>query len=157
LCFNTQNENWLMALRHVAGYTGLLLETTVASRIPCLSRKRRLKLIALLLFALFVFTYVALSCGWPPAIGATNLLAIALSIFAISFSVWADKAHEVSAILASAPRARTRHAPVADCLWLGCCYADFSTDPRNTRRQSVASHSLERSIHVLVVARGDPV
>ena len=89
--FAKENESWLLALRHVAGFTCLLLGTTVASRIPCLSRTLRLKLIAGLLFVLFVFGYVLLSGGWPPAIGKSSALAIVLSILAILFSIWADR------------------------------------------------------------------
>jgi hypothetical protein len=89
--FVRENENWLIALRHVAGFTCLLLGTTVASRIPCLSRTVRLKVIAALLFVLFAFGYAVLSAGWPPAIGKSSALAIVLSIFAILFSIWADR------------------------------------------------------------------
>jgi hypothetical protein len=86
-----ENESWLMTLRHVAGFTCLLLGTTVASRIPCLSRTLHLKLIAALLFVLFVFGYAVLSAGWPPAIGKSSGLAIVLSAFAVLFSIWADR------------------------------------------------------------------
>src|SRR5438128_6537178 len=67
------------------------------------------------------------------------------------------QAYEVFATLAPDPRVRTRHAPVADRGWAGRWYADFSPDSRITRGQSVASHSFECRIHVLVVARRDPV
>jgi hypothetical protein len=63
----------------------------VASRIPCLSRTLRLKAIAAFLFILFAFGYALLSAGWPPAIGKSSALAIMLSIFAILFSIWADR------------------------------------------------------------------
>jgi hypothetical protein len=89
--FVKENESWLVALRHVTGFTCLLVGTTVASRIPCLSRRLLLKVLSGLLFALFAFAYLVLSTGWPPALGKTSLLAIVLAILAVIFSIWADR------------------------------------------------------------------
>jgi cytochrome bd-type quinol oxidase subunit 2 len=89
------NEGLLTIIRHVSGLTCLLVGTTVASRIPCLTRKPSFKLLSAVLFALFAFLYLVLYAGWtwnsPLAIRPGDLLAIILAILAVCFSIWSDR------------------------------------------------------------------
>jgi hypothetical protein len=90
-----QNEGWIVTIRHVLGLTCLLAGTTVASRIPCLTRKVTFKLWSAGLFALFAIGYLTLYSGWswsePLFIRKRDLLAIILAVVAVCFSIWSDR------------------------------------------------------------------
>ena len=89
------HEDLLETVRRVVGLTCLLFGTTVASRIPCLSRKLSYKLLSAVLFALFAFGYLVFYGGWswhpPPGTHKGDILAIVLAVVAVCFSIWADR------------------------------------------------------------------
>ena len=108
-------EPLYLVLRDVAGVTCLLGGTTVCSRILCLTREPSLKLKAIVAFLLGVVGYVIFRTGWvvswlvleikiakvlgytPPASDFlladinTVLVALLLAVFAVAFSVVADR------------------------------------------------------------------
>jgi hypothetical protein len=95
-------ERGTSVITHVAGITLLLLGTTLASRIPCLTRTFFWKCIATVGFIIGAFLYVILTAGWLThwsdffkAEAIAGRLTIILSVFfgllAVGCSIWSDR------------------------------------------------------------------
>jgi hypothetical protein len=94
-------EPLYLVVRDVAGVTCLLSGTTACSRILCLTRRFSFKLKAILAFLLGVVGYVIFRTdwvvNWPDRFLAdTNAVVIALllTVFAVAFSVTADRSKQ---------------------------------------------------------------
>jgi len=98
-------EPLYLVVRDVAGVTCLLSGTTACSRILCLTRRLSFKLTAIVAFLLGVVGYVIFRTDWvvkwpvlegvtsDPFLADTNAVVIALllTVFAVAFSVTADR------------------------------------------------------------------
>jgi hypothetical protein len=94
-------EPLYLVVRDVAGFTCILSGTTACSRILCLTRRLSFKLKAIVAFLLGAVGYVILRTGWvvnwsDPFLADTNTVVIALllAVFAVAFSVTADRSKQ---------------------------------------------------------------
>jgi hypothetical protein len=100
-------EPWYLVVRDVAGVTCLLGGMTTCSRILCLTRRLAFKLTAIVAFLLGAVSYVILRTDWVvnwPSVNVTRhgfladtntvVIALLLAVFAVVFSVIADRSKQ---------------------------------------------------------------
>lgn len=114
--YSSVPEPWYLTIRDVAGVTCLLAGATIASRLLCLTRRLGYKLMAFVAFVIGAAGYIVLRTDWivswssptaqlmqaPPAATdpflancKTVAMALALGVFAVLFSVVADRARQL--------------------------------------------------------------
>jgi len=99
----TRVEPWPSVIQQVSGICCLLFGTTVASRIPCLTRARRWKWFSAGAFTLSALFYVILTARWftdfQDMSGSANgnrapllvLAPLGVAFVSVVFSLWADR------------------------------------------------------------------
>ena len=99
----TRSEPWPSIIRHVSSIGCLLLGTTVASRVPCLTRASSWKWFSAGVFAVFTVLYLLLAAGSLTHLRdlfnsnasiagpLTALATVSLALASVAFSIWADR------------------------------------------------------------------
>jgi hypothetical protein len=98
-----RSESWPSVIRHVGSIGCLLFGTTVASRVPCLTRASSWKWFSAGAFVVFTFFYLLLAAGSLTDLRDlfnsnasiagpfTALATVSLALASVAFSIWADR------------------------------------------------------------------